>query len=162
MNIDEDPNGSFKKLNFLLQNPPFLPETFSNLLLLYCKFGYYDLAADVLAENSEFTYKMPNKDDFEFIDAIILQKASPEESLRKLELIANRYIDSLRQFTKSIQDARLAKDNEGIKKSLKEFDECLEKYIPVLMSQAKIYWDRENYSVVEKLFRQSAEFCADH
>ena len=64
MNIDEDPNGSFKKLNFLLKNPPFLPETFSNLLLLYCKFGYYDLAADVLAENSDSTYKMPNKEDF--------------------------------------------------------------------------------------------------
>jgi tetratricopeptide repeat protein 30 len=30
------------------------------------------------------------------------------------------------------------------------------------MSQAKIYWDKENYAVVEKLFRQSAEFCADH
>lgn len=105
---------------------------------------------------------MPNQDDFEFIDAIILQKASPEESLRKLDIIANRYIDNLRQLTKSIQDARLAKDNEGIKKSLKEFDDCLEKYIPVLMSQAKIYWDKENYTVVEKLFRQSAEFCADH
>ncbi len=30
------------------------------------------------------------------------------------------------------------------------------------MAQAKIYWDRENYAMVEKLFRQSAEFCADH
>lgn len=30
------------------------------------------------------------------------------------------------------------------------------------MSQAKIYWDKENYAAVEKLFRQSAEFCADH
>lgn len=30
------------------------------------------------------------------------------------------------------------------------------------MSQAKIYWDKENYSAVEKLFRQSAEFSADH
>ena len=30
------------------------------------------------------------------------------------------------------------------------------------MFQAKIYWDKENYSVVEKLFRQSAQFCADH
>jgi tetratricopeptide repeat protein 30 len=77
MNIDEDANGSFKKLNFLLQNPPFLPETFSNLLLLYCKFGYYDLAADILAENSEYIDKMPNPSEFNFIDAIILQKASP-------------------------------------------------------------------------------------
>lgn len=30
------------------------------------------------------------------------------------------------------------------------------------MAQAKIYWDKENYLQVEKLFRQSAEFCADH
>lgn len=105
---------------------------------------------------------MPNPSEFTFIDAIILQKASPEESLRKLDIIANGHIDTLRQLTKSIQDARLAKDNDGIKRSLKEFDDCLDKYIPVLMSQAKIYWDKENYSVVEKLFRQSAQFCADH
>ncbi len=30
------------------------------------------------------------------------------------------------------------------------------------MSQAKIFWDRDNYTMVEKLFRQSAEFCADN
>ena len=120
------------------------------------------MAADVLAENSQLTYKMPNQEDFEFIDAIILQKAAPEESLRKLEIIGNGHIDSLRQLTKSIQDARLSQNNDGIRTSLKEFDDCLERYIPVLMFQAKIYWDKENYSVVEKLFRKSAEFCADH
>lgn len=31
-----------------------------------------------------------------------------------------------------------------------------------VISQAKIYWDKSNYSVVEKLLFQSAEFCADH
>jgi tetratricopeptide repeat protein 30 len=36
-----------------------------------------------------------------------------------LDIIANGHIDTLRQLTKSIQDARLAKDNDGIKKSLK-------------------------------------------
>lgn len=30
------------------------------------------------------------------------------------------------------------------------------------MGQAKIYWDIQNYEVVEGLFKQSAEFCADH
>lgn len=43
-----------------------------------------------------------------------------------------------------------------------EYDEALERYIPVLMAQAKIYWERENYPMVEKLFRQSAEFCSEH
>ena len=30
------------------------------------------------------------------------------------------------------------------------------------MMQAKIYWDLGNYSMVEKIFRQSAEFCSEH
>lgn len=30
------------------------------------------------------------------------------------------------------------------------------------MAQARIYWDRENYAQVEKIFRQSAEFCSEH
>jgi tetratricopeptide repeat protein 30 len=34
INMDSDPTGGFKKLNFLLQSPPFPPETFNNLLLL--------------------------------------------------------------------------------------------------------------------------------
>lgn len=54
---------------------------------------------------------MPNPSEFSFIDAIILQKAYPEESLRKLDIIANGHIDTLRQLTKNIQDARIAKDN---------------------------------------------------
>ena len=36
------------------------------------------------------------------------------------------------------------------------------RYIPVLMAQAKIYWDLEHYAMVEKIFRQSAEFCSEH
>ena len=28
--------------------------------------------------------------------------------------------------------------------------------------QARIYWDLEHYPMVEKIFRQSAEFCSEH
>ena len=35
-------------------------------------------------------------------------------------------------------------------------------YIPVLMAQAKIYWDSRNYQQVEKIFRKSVEFCSEH
>jgi hypothetical protein len=57
--MDSDPTGGFKKLNFLLQSPPFPPETFANLLLLYAKpaHAFYDLAADVLAENPGYAGK---------------------------------------------------------------------------------------------------------
>lgn len=30
------------------------------------------------------------------------------------------------------------------------------------MMQAKAYWDLQNYTMVEKIFRQSAEFCSEH
>ncbi|CAM9389748.1 unnamed protein product [Sphacelaria rigidula] len=52
LHMEEDPTAGFRKLNFLLSNPPFPPETFGNLLLLHCKYGYHELAADILAENS--------------------------------------------------------------------------------------------------------------
>jgi hypothetical protein len=56
MHMDEDPTGGFEKLNFLLQQPPTPPEAFGNLLLLYVKYEYYDVAADLLAENQGAAY----------------------------------------------------------------------------------------------------------
>jgi len=35
------------------------------------------------------------------------------------------------------------------------------RYLPVLMQQTKIYWDRDNFAQVEKIFRKSVEFCND-
>ena len=79
-------------------------ETFPNLLLLYVKYEvsnvvdlfysiqplhavldfcthqqYYDLAADVLAENTHLTYKCLSPYLCDFIDAKITQQTSPEE-----------------------------------------------------------------------------------
>ena len=107
MNMEENPQDGFKKLDHLLRNPPFPPETFPNVLLLYCKYQYFDVAADVLAEHSDLTFKCISAEDFDYIDALILSQVSPEEAYRKFEQLANRHIDSLRKLTKKIQDARL-------------------------------------------------------
>eukprot|EP00294_Goniomonas_avonlea_P012917 CAMPEP_0114552862 /NCGR_PEP_ID=MMETSP0114-20121206/7347_1 /TAXON_ID=31324 /ORGANISM="Goniomonas sp, Strain m" /LENGTH=664 /DNA_ID=CAMNT_0001737759 /DNA_START=88 /DNA_END=2082 /DNA_ORIENTATION=+ len=163
MSMDEEPTSGFKKLNFLLSRPPFPPETFGNLLLLYCKFGFYDLAADVMAENVELTTgKHLSPDLWSFLDATIQLQTAPDEAYAKYDELASKHIEVLRKLTKAIQDARLARDPEGIKKCLKEYDDTLEGYIPVLMAMARIYWDLDNYSMVEKIFRQSAEFCSEH
>merc|ERR1719446_1515976 len=89
-------------------------------------------------------------------------QTSAEEAYRKFDELTNKHIETLRRLTKAIQDARIARETEAIKQSLKEYDDALERYIPVLMAQARIYWDRENYPQVERLFRQSAEFCSEH
>ncbi|EQC42807.1 hypothetical protein SDRG_00528 [Saprolegnia diclina VS20] len=162
MNMDVDPNGGFKKLNFLLQNPPFPVETFSNLLILYMKHGFHDLMADVLAENTHLTFQLLSKDFFEFVDASVTLQTSPEEAYRKYDDLATKHVEILRKLTQKIQAARIAQSNDEIKASLKAYDDALEDFMPVLMAQANIYWDRGNYAQVEKIFRQTAEFCSEH
>merc|ERR1719313_3281871 len=161
MEMEDKPTDGFRKLNFVLNHRPSPPETFLNLLLLYCKYNYFDLAADILAENAELTYKRMERQDYEFLDALILGQSAPEEAYRRFDELSAKHIEALRRGTKNIQDARRQRDQNAVKKYLNEFDEALTKYIPVLMGQAKIYWDLEHYSMVEKIFRQSAEFCSE-
>lgn len=156
--MDLKPTEGFEKLHFLLQQNPFPPETFPNLILLYCKFQYYDLAADVLAENADLTYNMPPY-LYEFIDALITSQTSAEEAYVKFEEISSRFTEQLRKLTKIVQESRSQGDNEEVKRAVLEYEDALEKYIPVVMAQAKIYWDIENYPEVERIFRKSVEFC---
>ncbi|XP_064601290.1 intraflagellar transport protein 70A-like [Liolophura sinensis] len=162
MNMDALPTQGFEKMQFLLQQNPFPPETFGNLLLLYIKYEYYDLAADVLAENAHLTYKYLTPYLYDFLEAVITKQTSPEEAYRKLDEMASKQTETLRKLTKQVQEARQNHDDEMVKKAVNDYDEALERYIPVLMQQAKIYWDLENYQQVEKIFRKSVEFCNEH
>ncbi|XP_060696350.1 intraflagellar transport protein 70A isoform X2 [Hemiscyllium ocellatum] len=162
MNMDSKPTEGFEKLQFLLQQNPFPPETFGNLLLLYCKYEYFDLAADVLAENAHLTYKFLTPYLYEFLDAMITCQTAPEEAFRKFDEMAGKLTEQLRKLTKQVQEARHNRDDDAVKKAVNEYDEALERYIPVLMAQARIYWNLENYQMVEKIFRKSVEFCNEH
>ena len=162
IHMDSDPTSGLKKLNFLLSNPPFPSETFGNLLLLYCKFEYYDFAADILAQNSHLTMTFLSKELYDYLDAHIMISTSPEESYKKLESLATKHIEKMCKLSKEMSLASASKNKAHIKSSMKSFVEQVEEYIPVLMTQAKMHWERENYDMVECLFRQSAEFCSDH
>ena len=85
------------------QQNPFPPETFGNLLLLYCKYEYYDLAADVLAENAHLTYKFLSPHLYDFLEALITQQTSPEEAYKKFDSIASKHTEQLRKFTKQVK-----------------------------------------------------------
>jgi len=51
--------------------------------------------------------------------------------------------------TRQIKDAQVDRDNDALKRAL-IYDDCLEKYIPVLMAEANIYWNKEDYETVER------------
>ncbi|XP_037332946.2 intraflagellar transport protein 70A isoform X2 [Pungitius pungitius] len=159
VHMDTKPSEGFEKLAFLLQQPSFPPVTFGNLLLLYCKHEYFDLAADVLAENAHLTYKFLSPYMYEFLDALLTCQTAPEEAFRKFDEMNGKLTEQLRKLAKQVQEARMSRDDEGQKKALQDNDVTQEKYIVVLMAQAKIYWNRENFQMVEKIFRKSVEVC---
>ncbi|KAK3553087.1 hypothetical protein QTP86_031361 [Hemibagrus guttatus] len=162
MNMDTKPTEGFEKLAFLLQQSPFPPATFGNLLLLYCKYEYFDMVADVMAENAHLTYKFLSPYLYEFLDAMLTSQTAPEEAFRKLDDMAGKLTEQLRKVTKQVQESRRTRDDEGLKKAVEDYDQLIEEYIPLVMAQAKIYWNRENYVMVEKIFRKSVEFCNQH
>ena len=90
---DDDPTAAFKKLTYLIANPPYPPETFGNLLLLHCKYQNYDVAAGLLAENTNLTYKYLSQELYDYLDACILVPTSPEEAYRKFDELSAKYID---------------------------------------------------------------------
>jgi tetratricopeptide repeat protein 30 len=91
-----------------------------------------------------------------------LKSSAPEESFRQFDELGNKHLDVLRQTTKEVQRAKSNHNEESLRKAVEDYDEAIEQYIPILMAQARIYWDLENYSMVEKIFRKSVEFCNEH
>lgn len=54
---------------------------------------------------------------------------------------------------RELEDARvLQKDVDAVEIALEEF-------LPALMGQAKLLWDKGQWKNIEQLFRRSAEFC---
>ena len=102
MHMEEEPTEGFKKMNWLVGQPPFPPETFGNLLLLYCKYSYYDLAADMMADNTSLTFKYLSPDLYSFLDATILLQSSPHEAFHKFDGLAQRHVEVLRKLTKQV------------------------------------------------------------
>lgn len=66
----------------------------------------------------------------EFLDAAMLTASAPEEAFQRFDVLAARHVEALRQLTKKVQDARLARDTEALKTAVIAYEEALEAYIP--------------------------------
>lgn len=66
----------------------------------------------------------------EFLDAAMLTSSAPEEAFQRFDVLAACHMEALRQLTKKVQDARLARDTEALKTAVIAYEEALEAYIP--------------------------------
>lgn len=137
-----DDSTYLRKLQYLLNNPPYPPSTFANLLILYCNHGYQDLAEDALLDNPELTDALLSQEMYDYIDGVILAETAPEEGFDKLEAL-------LLKQSKTISNG----DASAISSVTRE----TEKHLAVLMVLAKIRWESGDYEAAEKILRQHGE-----
>ena len=161
-NVDQDANDSFEKLTFLLSNPPFPPVTFKNILTLYCKYGYQDVAADFLAENTELTFDLLSQDAYDFLDASIMLLGSPDEAMNRFHAIGKKLLKSIQSLSKALGDATNSDNRDEIQIIESTIEREMDVFIPVIMAQASIYWEREDYSMVEQLLHRQHELCCNN
>ena len=69
--VTENSADSIKKMSHLLRDCLFPPETFQNLLFLYWKYYFYDLASELISDNPKFWQKLVEKDDYDYITTLI-------------------------------------------------------------------------------------------
>ncbi|EPZ31340.1 hypothetical protein O9G_000985 [Rozella allomycis CSF55] len=158
INCDENPESSFDKLHFLLYQDPSPLTTFANLLLLYIKYQYENLAADVLSENSHLESLIPQHIR-EYIDARILQVVSPQDAAKKLDTLVSQSSEILRKILQKLQNMSQDAPAEEQAKVLYSYDDQLARFVPYLMAFAYISWQNGKYQTVEKIFKTSVEYC---
>lgn len=99
------------------------------------------------------------------LDALITVQTSPEEAYRKLDEMLIGSAEQLRKLNKQRDQLKTVAGGGGeeLARLNEKYDKLLDElYIPVLMAQAKIYYDLENYEKVESIFSKSAEFCSNN
>uniref|UniRef100_A0AC35TRF9 Tetratricopeptide repeat protein 30 n=1 Tax=Rhabditophanes sp. KR3021 TaxID=114890 RepID=A0AC35TRF9_9BILA len=160
--VNYDSADAFAKLQYLLSQNPFPPETFANLLLIYVKYSYFDLAADVLAEHAHLSLKYLPPYIFDYLDAVITQQTSPSDSYAKFDALSNELTTKMRKAKKKEDQGIETKNDLMIQEADQEYKELKEMFIPVLMGQANIYWIKKDYANVEKVFQRSVEFASDN
>jgi len=159
--LDDDATTSFGKINFLLSNPPFPPEAFKNLLLLQCKYGFFDLAATTLEENSHLADKFLTQDIVDYFGASIVSETNAEDAFDRFDVLIVRQEEKLRKLQKVLSSAS-SNSKEVSKKAEHNFQQELEQYLALVMGQAKLIWQKGNYEMLERMLQKSADLLGDH
>jgi hypothetical protein len=87
-------------------------------------------AAPFLTTNTPLLTPLTLQDLADLLQCLILRKQQPDAALQQLDELSGWHIEALRSLTKSIQDVRLRRDNDGIRAAIQQYDDALERYIP--------------------------------
>ena len=182
INSEDDPNIAIQKLEFLLSEEISPTETLHNLLTLYASHGQEHLAAETFQANKDLAKEVLPREVYGYFDALQVSITSREDAITMLEKQVSTYIPKLRSGKKDVSSAesmrpatshRLStastarpttaserKTHQAVAAATQNVEAILDYYIPTLCLQAKLNWDKEDYSAAEQVLRKgAADFC---
>ena len=85
LHLDDDPIIVSQKLEFLLSNESFPPESLSNLLSLYIRQGHDNLSADTFENHKTAAKQILSPNVFTYFESLLLSNSSPDDAISLLE-----------------------------------------------------------------------------
>ena len=179
-NIEVDPSGGMERLNQLLTNVSFPPETLANLLLLYNNHGEDSLALETFEANKLIAKDILQKDVYAYIEAAILSRSSPDDALDMLDNLIANMTPKLKAAKKKHEDVEaessLARPSTScirpmttariqatsLAEAKRELNARLEAFIPILMLQVRLFWDQREYAKAEQLLLLHSDYCMEN
>lgn len=98
---------------------------------------------------------------YDLLDALITAQTSQEDAEQKLGVLATNLAGKLRTLSSKVQDCRMSSDQNALRNALREYENVLESYLPVVMARAWISWRINDFASAEREFRSSSEFCSE-
>jgi tetratricopeptide repeat protein 30 len=92
-------------------------------------------------------------EEIAYISALSMMKNSKEAAYESLDRLAKIYRDNIAKQFKLIKDYKNSTDKNLFSKILQNYETALQKYLPVITAQAKIFWDIGNYQAVEQILK---------
>ncbi|KAL7518916.1 hypothetical protein ACHAWX_004094 [Stephanocyclus meneghinianus] len=181
--IDVDHVNGIERLSHLLSSKSFPPETLANILILFIKYGDDVLAEQIFEANSLLAKELLSPGLLAYLDAAILSLSRPDDACCVLENLVAELTPELKKATKRLNDAEATSTRASTARlsttsirptttartltaSLADAKEKLQSlldiFIPILMLQAKLFWDRKEYTKAENLLLQHADYCKDN
>lgn len=109
------------------------------------------------------------------MDALITQQSSETDAYAKFDSLSNDRLNELRKRHQKLQvksflpeafydvflkEVREEQEPRSLQRAIDGVETTLEaEYLPALMAQAKLLWEKAQWAQIERLFRRSAEFC---
>jgi hypothetical protein len=90
----------------------------------------------------------------DFVEATLIQQTSGMEAYRAFQVLSEKQLADVKKATKAVQELRQSSSTpEQANYLMKQQEDAVGRYIPTVMSMAKIFWDLKKYTQTAKVLQ---------